>query len=152
LIYRIAHRLAEVVHLLPIHSPLEGSADIGTEYPELDVIHALIIDSWLRMNSEHLIAEERKHTLIMVRRALTVPKAALAGVMLEIFSARFMASMAAFNEETAFSRPFGRWDLVAMVEIQGSHEKAVRGAGGQNPNRDERPSCHRLPRAVGSIR
>jgi len=42
----------------------------------------------------------------------------LAGVILETFSARFMVSMAAFNEETEFSRTFGR--LVIMVEIQGS--------------------------------
>jgi len=52
-----------------------------------------------------------------------VPKAALAGVTLEIFSARFMASMAAFNGETALPRPFGRWDLGVMVEAQGSREE-----------------------------
>ena len=42
LIYRITHRLAEVVHLLSIHPPVEGFADIGTEQPELDVV--LFID------------------------------------------------------------------------------------------------------------
>jgi len=52
-----------------------------------------------------------------------VPKAALAGVMLENFSARFMTSMAAFSEETAFPRPFGRWDLGVMVEAQGGREE-----------------------------
>ena len=31
LLYRITRRLAEVVHLLSIHSPLEGSTDIGAE-------------------------------------------------------------------------------------------------------------------------
>jgi len=46
--------------------------------------------------------------------------------MLEIFSAIFMASMAAFSKETVFSRPFGGWDLGAMVEAQGNHEEAVR--------------------------
>ena len=86
------------------------------------------------MNLGYLIAEEEKSTLIIARRTLTVAKTALAGVMLEIFSARSMASMAAFNKETVFSRSFGRWDLVVMVETQGSHEKAVRGAGrGQEP-------------------
>ena len=69
-----------------------------------------------------------KRTLIMVRRTPTVAKAALAGVMLEIFSARFIASMAAFNKETVFFRPFGRWELVAMVETQGSCEETMRGA------------------------
>jgi hypothetical protein len=33
--------------------------------------------------------------------------------------------MAVFSEERAPSRPFGLWDLVAMVERQGSCEKAV---------------------------
>jgi len=40
-----------------------------------------------------------------------------------------MASIAAFSKETEFSRPFGRWDLVAMVETQGSCEETARGAG-----------------------
>jgi len=57
-----------------------------------------------------------------------VPKTALAGVILEIFSARFVASMAAFKEEIEPSRPFGRWDLVVMVEAQGSCKKAVQRA------------------------
>ena len=43
---------------------------------------------------------------------------------LEAF-ARYMASMATFNEGIAFSRSFGRWDLVAILEAQDSHEKAV---------------------------
>ena len=58
--------------------------------------------------------------MIIVRRTPTVAKTALAGVTLEIFSARSMASIAAFNKETALSRPFGRWDLEAMVETQSS--------------------------------
>lgn len=52
-------------------------------------------------------------------------KAALAGVMLAIFSARFMASMAAFNERRLPSRLFGRWDLDAMVKTQGNRERDV---------------------------
>ena len=31
LVYRITHRLAEVVHLLSIHSPVQGFTDIGAE-------------------------------------------------------------------------------------------------------------------------
>ena len=62
----------------------------------------------------------------MVRRMATEPKTALAGVMLESSLARFRASMAIFREERAESRPFGRWDLVAIVEIQRSGEKAGR--------------------------
>jgi len=37
--------------------------------------------------------------------------------------------MAAFNEETAFSRSSRRWDLVAMVETREKGEEAVRRAG-----------------------
>ena len=66
--------------------------------------------------------------MIIARRTPTVAKTAFAGVMLEIFSARSMASMAAFNKETVFSRPFGRRDSVAMVETEGSYEEAVWGA------------------------
>ena len=80
--------------------------------------------------------------MIIVRRTATVPKTALAGVMLEIFSARSMASMAAFNVETAPSRPVGRWDFVAMVETA-RRRCSVR--KNPNPDRDERPSCHESP-------
>jgi len=38
LVYRIAHRLAEIVHLLSIHSPGEGSTDLGAEQPKIDII------------------------------------------------------------------------------------------------------------------
>ena len=67
--------------------------------------------------------------MIVVRRFLAESSAALAGGMVEISSARLIASMAAFNEERALSRPFGRWDLVAMVETQGGCKKAVQRAG-----------------------
>ena len=55
--------------------------------------------------------------------------------------------MAAFSKETVLSRPFGRWDLVAMVETRGSYEEAVQGAGREGVGRAS--ICHRLPRAVG---
>ena len=38
LVYRITHGLAEVVHLLSIHSPVQGRTNIGAEQPELDEI------------------------------------------------------------------------------------------------------------------
>ena len=57
------------------------------------------------------------------------PNAALAGVMVDASFARLRASMATFSEERVSSCPFGRWDLVAMVEAQGRDEKAVRRAG-----------------------
>ena len=67
--------------------------------------------------------------MIIERRMLAALNATWAGVMLEASLARFTASMAAFNKERTVSRPFGRWGLVAMVETQGSCEKAVRRAG-----------------------
>ena len=63
--------------------------------------------------------------MTIVRRILTDPKTALAGVMLDISFARFMASMAIFNEERVPSCPFGRWALVAIVGTQGSDENTV---------------------------
>jgi len=76
--------------------------------------------------------EGRKPTLIAVRRSLVEPNAALAGVMFETFVG-FRASMASLSGERALSRPFGCWNLAAMVETQGSCGVwAVR----KNPNPD----------------
>ena len=54
--------------------------------------------------------------MIIVRIALTEPKTALAGVILESSFARFKASMATFNAEIMLSRPLGRWGSASMVE------------------------------------
>jgi len=59
----------------------------------------------------------------MTRMTLAEPKMALAGVTAETSFARFKASMAAFSKERVPSRPFGRWDLVAMVEVRGGCEE-----------------------------
>ena len=61
-----------------------------------------------------------QHTLIIARRALTVPKTALAGVMLETSFARFIASMATFSEEIVPPRSFGRWDIASMIDAPNS--------------------------------
>jgi len=71
----------------------------------------------------------RKYTLIIVRRALAEPKTVLAGGILEIFSARFTASMAAFSAEIAPSRPSGRCDSAFIVETGGGCERTVRCEG-----------------------
>ena len=64
--------------------------------------------------------------MIIVRRTLTEPNTAFAGVALEISFARFMASTAAFSKERASSRRFSRLELSAsMVEGRGSWEKTV---------------------------
>jgi len=51
---------------------------------------------------------------------LTVPNAALAGVMPNTSFAIFTASIAAFNEERVASERFGRCDVVDMVEAKGN--------------------------------
>ena len=97
----------------------------------------------------------RKPTLIIVRRTLTEPNAALAGVMLEISFARSMASMAAFNDErTPSSRRCDRRESASMVETRGRQEndafqRAVR--EDTSPNMDGRSFCHERPRAIGAI-
>jgi len=64
-----------------------------------------------------------------MRITLTVPKTALAGVILESSFARFRASMVAFNAEIVFSRPLGHWDSACMVETRGSCEGSVEREG-----------------------
>ena len=56
---------------------------------------------------------------------MTVSKTALTGGMGVAAFAKFRVSMVTFNKERAPSRPFGCWDLAAMVEMQDSWEKAV---------------------------
>jgi len=75
------------------------------------------------MSSNRPIRSREEPTLIVVRMTPTVPKAALAGVMLNTSFAIFMASMAAFNEERVASGRFGRCDFVAMVETRGGWKK-----------------------------
>jgi hypothetical protein len=67
----------------------------------------------------YTVVESRKHTVIVVRRVLTEPKIALTGAILEVISARFMASMAAFNAEVTPSRPLSCWDSAFMVGTRG---------------------------------
>ena len=72
-----------------------------------------------------IVVDRGKHTLMITRRALTVPKTALAGVALEISFARFKPSIAKFKRGRARSPRFGRSDLGAIVEPGGSWEKVV---------------------------
>ena len=64
-----------------------------------------------------------KRTFIIVRRMLTDPKRALAGVMVETSFARFRPSMATSREERIRSRPFESLDSMAIVEIGGGRRK-----------------------------
>ena len=76
------------------------------------------------MSSERLITG-RKHTLIIVRRTLTEPKTAFAGVTLEISFARFMAWMAMFKEERVPPRSLDCWGLVSMTQSKRGGEKTM---------------------------
>jgi hypothetical protein len=90
---------------------------------------------------------------MMVRITLTEPKTTLAGVMLETSLARFMTSIAAFNDERATSRR--RWGFASMVETCGCCEKAARCAAvrkSPSHNGGGRPSCQDMPRVNRTIR
>ena len=82
--------------------------------------------------------------MTIVSRILTDPKTALAGVTLETSFARFMVSMAMFNEVRVLSRPLGRWGLAAIVGTKSVGEKTVLRAQdtrkGPRSDRDRRPS------------
>ena len=74
-----------------------------------------------------------------MRRTLTEPKTALAGVMLEISFARFVASMATSSEERTLPRPFGRWELLSMNRTKAvARERCKVGVArlNANPNKD----------------
>ena len=125
LVYRLAHGPTEVVQFLPVRSPIKSSADIGAIQPEFDVI--LVIDHRFLVEGEPEARRwGRNSTLTIVSRTLTDPKTAFAGVMLEVSFARFRDLMATANAEGTPSRPFGRWELVAIVDNRGDCEKAVR--------------------------
>ena len=131
LLNRLAHRLTKVVRFLSIHPPVENLTYIGVGQPEFDVVrfvgHRVLI---LREPGACRRRRTRRRTTIIVRRILTEPKTALAGVALETSFARFMASIAAFNKERVLSRRFCRLGpFGSMVESRGSSEKAVCCAG-----------------------
>ena len=71
--------------------------------------------------------ENEKYTLIVARKALKVPKTALADGMVEDFSARSRAAMAAFKAEIVLCRSLGHWlwDSACMVENRDSCERAA---------------------------
>jgi hypothetical protein len=75
------------------------------------------------------LRKRRKHTLIIVSKILTEPKAFLAGVILEVLYTSLKDSMAAFNAKMASSRPSGRWDAISMVERKVRLEGCDEGRG-----------------------
>ena len=88
--------------------------------------------SWQHTSLCHPTArgpQKGKRTLIVLRRVLTEPKTALAGVILESSLAISKVSMAIFNDEVAPSSPFDRWDLACIVETRGSRKKTPWRAG-----------------------
>jgi len=67
---------------------------------------------------------------------MTAPKGALAGEIPQTSFARFMASIATFNEERAPSCLFDCCDLACMAELQQSHGRMVRGYKVRGRDRD----------------
>ena len=116
--------MTEFVQVLSIHPSVKRSTEIGALQPNLNIVHFVGRRVLARCQLE-IAGHRRGHTLIIVRRALTEPKTALAGVMLATSFARFMASIATFNAEMVPSRPFGRSGVAAMVEPKRGGKKTV---------------------------
>ena len=104
---------------------------------------------YVSQKSTDRVWTRREPTLIVVRRTLAEPNAALAGVILMVSFERLRASMTAFNEDRAPSCPFDRLDLSTMVGTRVSC-KGVQAAR-KNPDRNWRPYCCRLLRADAPI-
>ena len=56
-------------------------------------------------------------------------KTALAGGIVEFFSARFTAAAALFNAEVVPSHPSGGWDLASIIKTRGGYGKTVQCGG-----------------------
>ena len=126
----LAHRVVEIVQFLPAQPPVQGGTDICTGQPKFDVVHLvghLVLSAFQSTIDQQ--KTRRKLTLIIVRITLTVPKTALAGVMLDASFARFKASTATFNAVIVPSRSLGRWDPAFMVETRGCGERTVQRGG-----------------------
>ena len=61
----------------------------------------------------------KKHTLINMRRVPMERKTALAGGMVELFSAKFTAATALFSAEVVPSRPLGGCNLASIAKTRG---------------------------------
>lgn len=70
-----------------------------------------------------------QRTLIVSRREPTEPKAALAGVMVDLSFARFRVSMGTFSFEKVSPCSFGRWDVEAIIDARGGYKKTAGDAG-----------------------
>ena len=78
----------------------------------------MVVESWVDLCEPEVHYIRKRYTLIVVSKAVTEPKVALAGVMLEDSFAWFRASMVTFNAESmvvSFSFPFCRRDLEVIV-------------------------------------
>ena len=81
--------------------------------------HWPLVPGYVHVNLEQIIAEERKRALTTVRRELTEPKAAFAGVMHECFSAWSITSIALSNLGGALIPPFCWCDFEGIVGSRG---------------------------------
>ena len=116
--YRITYGLTEFVQLLSVRHQIQRSTDIGTQQPKFDsVVRQPSSPMWVSI-WEQIAGGEQEAYSDCGRRTPTVPKMALAGVMVEDFSARSSAPMAAFKAEIVLCRSLGRWvwDSACMAE------------------------------------
>ena len=118
---RRKHRPVEFIQSSPIQPTVEGLTHICARQPKFNVIFSVFHRVLHQREPETQHCRIGKHTLIMTRSALVVPKTALAGAILEISFARFRTSIAASNKEMALPRPeSGRRKFEAGVDIGGS--------------------------------
>ena len=115
------NRRAEILWLPPIQSPVEGFAYCTARRAEVGVI-LIIRRRILGDVSRKLVAVWGERTLIVVKRAPTELKAALAGGIRQLSSAKLKAWMSASNTEIGRSRFFCRREAEAIVEGGGECE------------------------------
>ena len=87
------------IHFSAIHLRVERPTHTGTGQPQLNVIKPVDYRVLCTSAGSWLVYAGGTLTLIVVRRALTEPHTALAGVGLVAFLARFKSWMASFNVE-----------------------------------------------------
>ena len=134
------------------HPLIKGFADVGTGYPQFDVVRFVDYRVLRTLASNQPTEPGREPTLIIVRRTRAEVNADLAGITPVDSFARLKALMAVFSEERVSFCP---WFSVVMVRCKIAARKrwSLRTAG-KNPNltRNERQSCCRTSRGSEPVR
>jgi len=139
LLNRVVRGPTEFIQPSSVHPPFKSPTHVSAGQPELDTVGFVGHRILVRYEPGTNCRSGEKHTLIIVKRTLTVPKTAGAGVMLVASFRMFMASMAVLSDEIVMSRRFCCWGVEDIVEAGCSCEGGVWQAGCVGPNRDGRP-------------